>query len=70
VLSPGDDVLALVDEALDGDPLAAGREELARYLLGPRREDPVQDFADEVAAFVERSRAMAEDRPALVEGAR
>lgn len=70
VLSPGDDVLALVDEALGSDPLAAGREELARYLLGPRREDPVRDFADEVAAFVERSRATAECRLALVEGGR
>ncbi|MGY1641616.1 CDP-glycerol glycerophosphotransferase family protein [Geodermatophilus sp. SYSU D00703] len=70
VLSPEDDVLALVDEAVVRDPLAARREELARYLLGPRREDPVADFADEVAAFVARSRAAVEDRPVLVEGAR
>jgi CDP-glycerol glycerophosphotransferase (TagB/SpsB family) len=56
VLSTADDILAMVDEAMTGDPLAARREELARYLLGPRQEDPVTAFADEVAAFVERSR--------------
>ena len=70
VLSAGDDVLALVDDSVARDPMADRRGQLARYLLGPRREDPVADFADEVAAFVARSGAAADEHVALVEGVR
>jgi hypothetical protein len=55
VLEPGGDVLALLDEALVSDPLAARRSRLARHLIGPPREDPLQDFVDEVSAAVRRS---------------
>ena len=55
VLAPGEDVLRLVDVAVGADPMAATREELSRYLLGPHRQDPMQDFVDEVAAFVARA---------------
>jgi CDP-glycerol glycerophosphotransferase (TagB/SpsB family) len=55
VLEPDGDVLALLDEALASDPLAARRSRLARHLIGPPREDPLQDFVDEVSAAVRRS---------------
>jgi hypothetical protein len=45
----------LVDEALGPDALAARRYELARYLLGEVRDDPVRDFVEEVGAFVDRA---------------
>jgi CDP-glycerol glycerophosphotransferase (TagB/SpsB family) len=63
VLSPGGDLLAIVDEALGADALERPRYELARYLLGPVREDPLLDFVEEVAAFVDRARR---DAPAEV----
>ena len=49
----------LVDVAVGTDPMAGAREELSRYLLGPHRQDPMQDFVDEVAAFVARARPRA-----------
>ena len=62
VLAPGEDVLPLVDEAVGADPMAGPREELSRYLLGPHRQDPMQDFVDEVAAFVARTPSPRSDR--------
>jgi hypothetical protein len=62
VLAPGDDVLPLVDAAVGADPMAGAREELSRYLLGPHRQDPMQDFVDEVAAFVARTPSPRSDR--------
>jgi hypothetical protein len=55
VLDPGGDVLDLLDQALGSDPLAARRLQLAHHLIGPLREDPLQDFVDEVTAAVRRS---------------
>jgi hypothetical protein len=63
VLSPGGDLLAILDEALGADALERPRHELARYLLGPVRQDPMLDFVEDVAAFVDRARA---DAPAEV----
>ncbi|HKG52450.1 MAG TPA: CDP-glycerol glycerophosphotransferase family protein [Actinomycetales bacterium] len=57
VLSPGGDVLEIVDEALGADRLEHSRYQLARYLLGDVRDDPIRDFVDEVAAFVDRADA-------------
>lgn len=62
VLAPGQDVLPLVDVAVGADPMAGAREELSRYLLGPHRQDPMQDFVDEVAAFVARTPSPRSDR--------
>ena len=62
VLAPGEDVLPLVDVAVGADPMAGAREELSRYLLGPHRQDPMQDFVDEVAAFVARTPSPRSDR--------
>jgi hypothetical protein len=56
VLSAADDVVGLVSEAVHSDPLAVLRSQLAHHLLGPRTDDPVEDFVDEVSAFVERAR--------------
>ena len=65
VLSPGGDVMDLVDEALGADALAPRRYELARYLLGAVRDDPVRDFVEEVGAFVARAeRARPQQAPA------
>jgi CDP-glycerol glycerophosphotransferase (TagB/SpsB family) len=57
VLSPGGDVLEIVDEALGADRLEYIRYQLARYLLGDVRDDPIRDFVEEVAAFVDRADA-------------
>ena len=56
------DVLPLVDVAVGADPMAVTREGLSRYLLGPHRQDPMQDFVDEVAAFVARTPSPRIDR--------
>jgi xanthosine utilization system XapX-like protein len=55
VLDPEGDVLGLLDEALGSDRLAPRRSQLAHHLIGPPRQDPLQDFVDEVSAFVRRS---------------
>jgi hypothetical protein len=55
VLDPDGDVLSLLDDALGPDRLAVCRAELAHFLIGAPRKDPVQDFVDEVSACVRRS---------------
>jgi hypothetical protein len=69
VLDDGRDVLAVLDEALGPDALADRRAELATYLLGPQRDDPVADFVAEVSAAVDRAAPAVAAAAARSEGA-
>ena len=59
VVERGEDVPALVEEAVGPDAHAAERRALTDYLLGPPRPDPVADFAAEVDRFVAEDAAAA-----------
>ena len=65
VLDPDGAVLPLVAEALGVDALADRRARLSRYLLGTPSADPLQDFVDEVSAFVDRAAPPRQDHEAL-----
>ena len=62
VLERGAEVLSLVDVAMGADPQGPARLEMSRYLLGEHREDPMQDFVDEVTAFIARSAVRSTDQ--------